>query len=151
MIFDTFEKIDNYKQIEKIHKVLVTIKTMDISSIPLGMTVSLGVEEATIAIKNPCTKPIADCIFESHRQNIDIHCTLEGVEGIGVRTVNELKSVGEFDIQKDIGFHTGDAHVVCFIHAGEFLVCFPSDAHMVGIMQEDPRCIKKLIVKIPVE
>ena len=135
----------------KIHEVLIAIRDMDLSSVPSGMTVSLGVGDATIAIKTPCTKPLADCIFESHRRNIDIHYTLEGVEGIGVRSVDELKSAGEFDEQKDIGFHTGDAHVVCFIHTGEFLVCFPSDAHMVGIMQEVPTGVKKLIVKIPVD
>ena len=40
---------------------------------------------------------------------------------------------------------------VHYIMAGDFIVCFPSDAHKVGMMNTVPGMVKKVVVKIRVE
>lgn len=37
------------------------------------------------------------------------------------------------------------------LKTGDFMVCFPSDAHKVGMMNTVPGMVKKVVVKIRVE
>lgn len=150
MIFDSLANFERYEAFKEIHTALIFLTSIDPSTFPVGETVSIEGIEATAALKTPVTKSLGECIFESHRKCIDIHYIIEGVEGIGVRNTAELVPASSFNMEKDIGFYHGEPHAVCYIHSGEFLVCYPEDAHEVAIMKESPAQVKKIIVKISI-
>lgn len=151
MIYDNIENYDTYKSLNIIHPVLLYLSTLNIDSLP-EETIKILDGAASLAVKYPKIRPIEECnLFEAHRRFVDIHYTITGIEGIAVRNVSELTMYDAFNVEKDIGFYQGTQHALCYIHSGEFLVCFPQDAHKVGILAGDTSFVKKIIVKIPVE
>lgn len=50
-----------------------------------------------------------------------------------------------------IGFYEGCESGSYLLKTGDFMVCFPSDAHKVGMMNTVPGMVKKVVVKIRVE
>jgi hypothetical protein len=44
-----------------------------------------------------------------------------------------------------------DHHAIAYLHPGQFMVCFPEDAHMPGIMHEAPLQTSKILIKIAVQ
>ncbi|OHD78039.1 MAG: hypothetical protein A3J97_00490 [Spirochaetes bacterium RIFOXYC1_FULL_54_7] len=149
MIFDSLANSDNYREMPAIHLALKYLKTLNPDKLPVE-PLELDGKSITAVAKAPKTRPMNECRFEAHRRFIDIHCTIEGIEGIAIRDVADLQSAGDFDISKDIGFYTGDHHAIAYLHPGQFMVCFPEDAHKPGIMQDGPLQVSKILVKIAV-
>lgn len=147
MIFDSISNIDRYRQFPDIYSVLLFLQEQDESDLRILKKQVIG-ENSTASFVKTRTKKMDDCIFEAHRKFIDIHYTIKGVEGIGVRYTQELDEKGSFNNDKDIGFYIGDHHSLTFIHPGEFLICFPEDAHKVAIMDKETCELEKIIVKI---
>ena len=56
-----------------------------------------------------------------------------------------------FSQEKDIGFYTGQESGRYLLKPGDFMVCYPSDAHKVAMMNEKPETVKKIVVKIKVK
>ena len=50
-----------------------------------------------------------------------------------------------------IAFYKGSASGRYLLNPGDFMVCYPSDAHMVAIMENKPENIEKVVVKIKVQ
>lgn len=149
MIFDSLANIDNYRNLPAIHQALKYLQSISLANLPSG-TVEIDGQTSTARVTQPTTRPISECRFEAHRQYIDIHCTLDGLEGIAVRDVAALEPLGDFDVAKDVGFYHGEQHAIGWLYPGEFMVCFPKDAHMPGIMQDAPLQFTKVIIKIAV-
>ncbi len=149
MIFDTISNRDCYSELPEIHRALVFLASLTPDTLPQGW-VNIAGEQIRCAVQNPVTKPIEACRFEAHRRYIDIHYTVSGVEGIALRNTEDLVIEEKYRKDADVSFHTGEHHSITFIHPGEFLVCFPQDAHKVGIMSLEPEQVTKIIVKIEV-
>lgn len=75
-------------------------------------------------------KPAGECRFEAHREYIDIQYVLEGHEHIDVADAADLDVVEDFTDGGDCAFY-GDAagFNVADLHAGEFVILFPGEAH----------------------
>ncbi len=97
------------------------------------------------------SKPEEDCIYEAHRNYIDVHYILEGTERIGTADLTSLSTATPYSFEKDIEFLTGVADGYYNLSPGNFMVCFPNDAHKVAIMVEKPCAIWKIVFKIAVE
>ena len=91
-----------------------------------------------------------ECMYEAHQKYIDVHYIIEGVERIATADVSSLQIQTPFSEEKDIGFYQGDESGGYLLKAGEFMVCFPSDAHKVAMMDKSPEIVKKIVVKIKV-
>ena len=76
---------------------------------------------------------------------------MEGAERIATADVRSLQVKTPYSEEKDIGFFTGSASGSCLLRLGDFMVCFPSDAHKVAMMDQRPETVKKIVVKIKVE
>ena len=50
--------------------------------------------------------------------------------------------------EKDIEFLTGSADGYYELKPGQFMVCFPSDAHKVAMMKGRPEDVRKIVFKI---
>jgi len=94
------------------------------------------------------TKPSAQGFWESHRNYIDIQYVVSGVEHMGFANIEQLTS-GTYDAEKDFMPHEGAGSFI-LLPAGMFTVFLPSDVHMPGIAVENPRPVKKVVVKVAV-
>lgn len=100
-----------------------------------------------ISTLNP--QPADKCIFEAHRQYIDVHYCIEGGEVIGWAPVNILTPTMEFDTAKDYCLYESPQECTNItLTPGMFVVCFPEDAHMPKISDGVHTTIKKAVVKI---
>lgn len=149
MIFDNIKNIDNYKSFPVIYRALEEISKFNIQNIPT----STIVYEENILFANPISltsKPEFECIFEAHQKYLDIHYILEGTEGISTASTYNLDVEQPYDENKDVAFYKGYADGIYYLNPGNFMICWPSDAHKVAIMKNSPNTIKKIVCKIKV-
>lgn len=146
MIIDKIVYANTYQD-EKIKQILQTLKTISSENFPKE---KITIIENEIFI-NPVTltsKDESDCIFEAHKRYIDIHYIVSGEEVIQVSDVRSLKEHTPYDETKDIMFLTGDYSSLSILKAGDFMICYPHDAHKVAIKNNTKGNIKKLVGKI---
>jgi biofilm protein TabA len=89
-------------------------------------------------------------ILESHRDYVDVQTVLVGAEGFECFMRDELVIDTPYDSSKDAEFYKrivpGYARVD--VAVGTFVALYPHDAHMAGLMIEEEKFIKKVVVKI---
>lgn len=149
MIFDSISNYKNYSGYPELYKVLSFLANLGEGKL---------VEPNTVLVQdrifcNPVrfmSKPENECKYEAHQKYIDVHYIVKGVEGIATANVNSLNEDTPFDSIKDIGFYTGKEEGRYFLRKGDFMVCYPSDAHKVGMMEGESQPIEKIVVKIKV-
>lgn len=149
MIFDSIHNYKNYIGYPELYEVLSFLANLNEGEL---------VEPNTVLIPdrifcNPVkfiSKSEDECKYEAHKKYIDVHYIVKGVEGIATADVNNLHKDTTFDETKDIGFYTGKEEGRYCLKKGDFMVCYPSDAHKVGIAMKEPQEIEKIVVKIRV-
>lgn len=149
MIFDSIHNYNNYRGYPELYQVL---------SFLAGLGEGEAVKPNTVLAEdrifcNPVqfvSKPESECKYEAHRKYIDVHYILKGEEGIATAGVGKLDVDTPYDEGKDIGFYTGKEDGRYLLKKGDFMVCYPSDAHKVGMMGAEPQAIEKIVVKIKV-
>ena len=80
-------------------------------------------------------------MYEAHEKYIDVHYIMEGAERIATADVSSLQIMTPFSEERDIGFYQGDESGRYLLKPGEFMVCFPSDAHKVAMMDKTPETV----------
>lgn len=150
MIFDAIRNKENYKAETKIYQALCYLEQISRWDEILPDTVIL--EDCMFA--GPVSfisKEEKECVYEAHKKYMDIHYIMEGAERIATADVRSLQVKTPYSEEKDIGFFTGPASGSCLLRPGDFMVCFPSDAHKVAMMDQRPETVKKVVVMIKVE
>lgn len=149
MIFDSLDNRSSYEDIPGLKQILDALAEIHDTNMPQARVVL----DDGRAFLNPViltTKPLAETRFEAHRRYIDIHCVIQGEEEIIVNDIHNVKEIQTFSILDDIGFYDSDQGTVCILKPGQFLVCFPQDAHRVAIAREKPASVMKLVGKLKV-
>ncbi|HJB00304.1 MAG TPA: YhcH/YjgK/YiaL family protein [Candidatus Mediterraneibacter merdavium] len=147
MIFDSIDNKDSYKHFPLLFQALDFLSNLPENTLP--STGTILIEDQLFF--NPVTlvsKPESECIFEAHRKYIDLHYIVEGVERIGTADITALTETVPYSEEKDIGFFAGTADGYYNLKPGQFMLCFPHDAHKVAIMSDRPAPIKKIVFKI---
>jgi YhcH/YjgK/YiaL family protein len=114
----------------------------------------VGVETATVEVKRVTyeTEPEASRRFETHRQNVDVQLLLEGTERIFWANRERLRVTEDYDEERDIVFHAGDAEAAIDMAPGVVAVFFPTDAHKPNCSPGGkPVHVHKIVVKIPAD
>ncbi len=93
-----------------------------------------------------CTRTPQAGRWEAHRRYLDLQSLLAGTERVGYAPLERFQ-VGPYDATKDVAFLCGSGEFIT-LHAGEFLVVWPHEAHMPGIAVDSPASVKKIVVKI---
>lgn len=132
MILDCLSNRDSYTGISGLKEILDVLAELNADTLGKEKIVIDG-EKAFINPVSLKTKPLEECIFEAHQKYADIHCVLSGTEEIIVRDIAQLRTVKQYSEELDVGFYEGDPGTVCILRPGDFLVCFPQDAHKVAI------------------
>lgn len=148
MICDHVSNIKNYYGInEDMDAALSSIETTIFDRLETGKHI---VKEniAHYNIVQTHTKDLSECFYEIHRKHIDIHLVLEGVEKMRIAHVNTTRPEEAYDETADFQKVAGTMQEEVILTPGQFVICFPQDAHMTLICQGVPGKLKKVIFKI---
>ena len=93
------------------------------------------------------------CIWENHTRTVDIQYIIEGVEGIDFARVEVLGEKTLYKSETDTQKFSPGAFLSSrlVLHAGEFAVFFPGEAHRPKIAVDKTCTLRKLVVKIPMK
>lgn len=119
----------------------------DLLHIPVGKYGIHG-DNAFALVQQIETKPVDECVFESHKEYIDIQYILADDEAIGYSQIGKLDPANDYDESKDVRIYTGAGNMIA-LGAGEFAVFFPQDGHMPGICPAGGYGVsKKVVLKV---
>jgi YhcH/YjgK/YiaL family protein len=96
------------------------------------------------------TKPAEQCVFEAHRQYIDVQFVVAGRETILWSPLPALTRVTQpYDAGKDVALF-GPVATATPLHlaAGQFAVLFPEDGHAPCAEWNGPTEVMKVVVKV---
>ena len=150
MIFDSLKNKDNYKWNSFLYQALCFLDELLPEALPEANTVLIP----DILFCNPVslsTRPESECMYEAHRKYIDVHYIVSGIEGIATADPSALAEVTPYSEEKDIAFYSGKENGRYYLSSGQFMVCYPSDAHKVAIALGQPAPVNKIVFKIKVE
>lgn len=100
------------------------------------------------------TKKRSDAYFEAHKKYIDIQIILDGSEII---SVEPLEKMHNYECVQPFGDGDTELYAVnsdCVdyvLNKGDFVILYPEDAHMPCICIENPKTVKKAVIKVPVK
>ncbi|MEZ4860665.1 MAG: YhcH/YjgK/YiaL family protein [Caldilineaceae bacterium] len=94
------------------------------------------------------TKPRTQGFWEAHRQYIDVQYVVSGVEHMGYANLSQL-TAGDYDNAKDFLPLEGVGSFI-LLPAGMFTIFLPQDGHMPGIAVDEPKAVKKVVVKVAI-
>lgn len=114
--------------------------------IPLGK-VELDGNKIYYSCDMQKTRKEEEAFYESHEKYVDIHICLEGQERIKVAPTKELAVQKTYDGGKDVQMLQGECAWDVTLRGGEFMICFPEDAHMPLLDHGQEVEFKKIIVK----
>jgi YhcH/YjgK/YiaL family protein len=90
--------------------------------------------------------------FEAHKKYIDIQYVVSGNEQMGITPLKEQDAVLQaYDASKDIEFLSVKKSKMVDATPANFLVFFPEDAHMPGVMNKTSVPVKKAVVKLKID
>ena len=89
--------------------------------------------------------------YEAHRKYIDIQCTLKGQERVACLPIDKLTETKLYSDNDDAAFYTTTIKPIeMTIGDGYFAVLFPQDGHMPQLSMDEPRMVKKVVVKVQI-
>ena len=87
--------------------------------------------------------------YEAHRKNIDIQYLLSGEERIACLPIERLKETKAYNEETDAAFYATDFKPQeMTIGNGYFAIFFPQDGHMPQLCVDEPKMVKKVVVKV---
>lgn len=121
-------------------------KKQDLRSFPPGIHEIDGKRLFVNIVEYTTTKP-EERFWEAHREYLDIHVMLEGEEQIDVAFIENMKQ-GDYVPEDDFLPLEGKKSGCVALRKGDFLVCYPQDAHRTGVAADQPSMVKKAIFKL---
>lgn len=112
---------------------------------------SIGWNESYFMVQSYTPASSANRLWETHRRFIDVQIILSGSERIGWSPSNMLTIVEPYDAEKDIEVLDGEG-LMHSLGPGDFVILFPTDAHMPGIINGKRRNnVTKIVSKLSME
>lgn len=88
--------------------------------------------------------------WEAHKDYLDVHVMLRGVEQIDVNFIGNMQ-LKEYVKKDDFLPMEGEKNGSVILRDGDFLVCYPNDGHRTAVAADEPAMIKKAIFKVRVD
>ncbi|RHR32886.1 DUF386 domain-containing protein [Clostridium sp. AF19-22AC] len=150
MIFGNIRNLSEYSFLDsQIQECFAYAKEHDLISFEKGSHEIDGDRLFVNIVEYTTTTP-EDRFWEAHREYLDIHVMLDGPEQIDVNFIENMKEE-EFQPEKDFLPLQGGANGHVVLDAGDFLVCYPHDAHRTAVKVDEPKLIKKAIFKVKIQ
>ena len=87
--------------------------------------------------------------WEAHKAYLDIHILVKGEETIDINFIENMK-LGEYKEADDFLPMEGDMQASITLKPGDFLICYPEDAHRTGVIATKVSDLKKGIFKVKI-
>lgn len=147
MIFGNIENLNEYTYLdENIKKCFEYAKNNDLLSYDKGCHKIDG-DNLFVNIVEYETTEKEDRFWEAHKKYIDVHLLLEGSEKIALNFIENLEQK-EYEEESDFLPLEGEPNSYVELKKGDFLVCYPEDAHMTALKVKEKENIKKAIFKV---
>lgn len=103
-------------------------------------------------VQSYTTRPLAQALFEAHRQYVDIQFIQAGRETILWSPLAALTQVTEpYVAERDIVFFARPPQWTPIqLHTGQFAIFFPEDGHAPGLECAGPGEVRKVVIKVRV-
>ena len=147
MIFDSIYNYKNYIGYPELYDVLSFLANLKEGELVKPNTVLIP-DRIFCNLVKFVSKQEKECKYEAHKKYIDVHMIIEGKESIDVSFCDDMQ-IKSFDENRDFMELTGEEKAtVNLINKGDFLICYPEDAHRTAIICQQSQTIKKAIFKI---
>ena len=147
MILDKIEHSALYAPISpRIAKALAWLREADVKALPAGRH-DIDGDAIYALVQDIVTKPAEEGVWEAHRRYLDIQSPVTGHERIGYAPLEALTVTRPYDEAGDYCLLSGDG-VLQRLTPGMFAMLLPQDGHMPGIAADEPRAIRKVVVKV---
>ena len=149
MIYDSLSNISTYKDFSQdIYSGLLFLQQASpdiaIGTYQINPRVKAIVSEYETKVKN-------EVGYEAHRKNIDIQYLLKGEERVACVPVEKLKETKPYSEEKDAAFFTASVQSMeMTLGDGYFAIFFPQDGHMPQLSMDEPKMVKKVVVKVEI-
>lgn len=88
--------------------------------------------------------------WEAHKDYLDLHLMLRGSEILDLGFIENMEQK-EYVPEEDFLPLDGDRSCSVILSEGDFLVCYPDDAHLTAVKNGEIQKIKKAIFKIQIK
>lgn len=103
------------------------------------------------SVQRYTTQPAETLRFETHEKFFDAQYLVAGEERIGVAARDGLDVQTPYDVENDVTFYQEPAvSGSVLLHAGEYAVFAPQNAHKPRCAAGDAMAVRKIVVKVPV-
>jgi biofilm protein TabA len=148
MIVNHISNFNTYKGLnDKFDKAFEYIGKNNLEEMEPGFYEIEG-EELFLNLVEYETKSINERVWESHKKYIDIKVIVEGNEFIGYELFDRMIIKEDYDEKDDIYLLEGSLQSKVMLEKGDFIICFPQDAHMAGMMVNGHEKVRKAVFKI---
>ena len=149
MVFGNIRDLKDFGYLEEnVRKCFDYAREHDLLSYEKGSHPIDGDELFVNIVEYETTTP-ENRFWEAHRQYLDLHFMLRGPEQIDVNFIDNMEQK-EFVEKDDFLPLEGEPNSHVVLNAGDFLLCYPADAHRTAVQVGAPATIKKAIFKIPI-
>lgn len=85
--------------------------------------------------------------WEAHKKYLDVHVMLKGQEQIDINFIDNMR-LKAYKPEDDFQSMEGEKNSMVVLNPGDFLVCYPKDAHRTAVAAREPELVKKAIFKV---
>ena len=92
--------------------------------------------------------------YEAHKRFIDIQCVLKGEERVACLPIECMRETKPYNNEKDAAFYSTVLKLqtsYLSLYPGYFAIFFPQDGHMPQLCADEPRMVKKIVVKVEIQ
>ncbi len=149
LILDSIENASScYALGARIEQALRFLQEQDFSELEPGRY-DIDGDDCFAIVQRYQTRPVQECIWESHRRYIDIQFVVSGIERIGHAPQSQMTVHTPYSAETDQGVYTGEGDLLT-VRAGYFAIFFPGEAHMPFVQAGGPSQVTKVVVKVRV-
>jgi YhcH/YjgK/YiaL family protein len=147
MVFDRLTRSSAYFNLSAgIRAALQFLQHADLEALPLGRH-SVDGDEVFALVSEYETQAPEQRFWEAHRRHIDVQYVHAGVEQIAVGDLEDFETE-PYDAERDLLIAKGSAGHTVTLSAGSFVILFPHDVHMPGLVAPAPGHVRKIVVKV---
>ena len=149
MVYDELKNSEFYNGLgEGFVKAFKYLKETDLDSLEVGKHVIDG-EDLFLFVNDYNTKNPEECLWEGHKEYIDIQYVIKGKEMMGYTPIGNMKECSEYNETNDIFFGKAEGQFLV-VSENEFAIFTPSDAHMPSLQYGDESHVRKIVMKMKV-
>ena len=147
MIIDKLSNLEEYKSLSaRIETAINYIQAADFKTMELGKHPIDG--DAVVAIISEYdTKTLETAKPEAHKKYMDIQIVASGAEYMGYLPLDGQETSIAYNPEKDVEFYNVKCDLTK-VEEGMFAMFMPQDIHQPGVMIEESKKVRKVVVKV---